>query len=402
MSLLTSPQTPGGANSANRIALYTEEFLSPSMTFIHRQLNLLAAECKCIVLTRRRVHEELFPFSPVYHYPQAAVEIASRAIRKRFARETFSLGERARAHFREILAREQPSLIHAHFGPSALQILPVAIEMQIPLVTTFHGFDASSYLRNSRYTSALPALFASSFLITVSEEMRQRLIRLGAREERTRCIYLGVPTDKFVPTQRIALREKVRARKKIQFFQAANFVAKKGQLYTLRAFRCLLATLPNSELVFAGAGPLLADSQKLAEELGILSHVKFLGHQSSESVAKLMTEADCFVHHSITAPNGDTEGIPTVLMEAMASGLPVISTVHAGIPELVRNGHNGYLCAERDVSTYATLLHQILDDDGTFGRRARETVESNFDMRRQVKELMTIYRQLTDAPNRRR
>lgn len=377
-----------------KLALYTDQFLTPSMTFIHRQLTSLPMDWQTFVLARTRKNELLFPYKNVYCSRRNLNEKVMNKLRNRIGFRYTSLSKQSSNYFLTVLNKEKPSLIHAHFGPSALEILPLAKHLSIPMVTTFHGFDASSMLNNHCYIKQLKELFAYSFVITVSEAMRSELIALGSPQSRTSCAYIGVPVDKFKQHSRTPIIEKIRANLPINFLQVSNFVEKKGHEYTLTAFSELLKYCPNAKLQLAGDGPLKEKMEYLADELDIRNAVDFLGHMDTNEVIKLMEKGDCFVHHSVTALNGDKEGIPTVLMEAMASGLPVISTMHAGIPELILTKVNGYLVEEKNIEEYVNTLRSVLEDDGSIGVSARETVESKFNMNKQIQLLTLMYEKL--------
>jgi len=374
-----------------KLALYTEEFLTPSMTFIYRQLTSLPDGWKVFVITRRSSNELLFPFANVYickrSLKERAINIVYRLIGYRFR----TLGRQSSKFHASVFANEMPDLIHAHFGPSALEMLPVAKQLNIPMITTFHGMDASKLLRSDSYRKQLKSLFSYSYILTVSEIMKKELIEFGSPIDRTKCAYIGVPVTKFKPQSRRFLVDKCRNKEEIRFLQVSNFVEKKGHKYTLLAFSKLVKNYPHVTLTLAGNGPLKQMMEHFTTELGIQNSVYFIGHKNTNEVVDLMKKADCFVHHSVTASNGDKEGIPTVLMEAMASGLPVISTIHAGIPELVQHNVNGFLVDEGDVDAYVVAMERALKDDGSIGQSARLTIEKTFNMEKQIQSLADLY-----------
>ncbi|MCK5763860.1 MAG: glycosyltransferase, partial [Clostridiales bacterium] len=146
------------------------------------------------------------------------------------------------------------------------------------------------------------------------------------------------------------------------FLQVSSLVDKKGHEYTLEAFSIFLKSSNNfkCKLILTGGGERIQELKNLAIELGVDNSVEFLGFVSPQKAKELMQNADFFVHHSITSKSGDQEGIPTAIMEAMAMELPILSTKHAGIPELVEDGVNGYLVEEKDVELYAKRMQDIL------------------------------------------
>ena len=261
----------------------------------------------------------------------------------------------------------------------------------IPLVVTFHGYDASSLLRNRTYVRDLGPLFDHSHVIAISRRMAARLRELGAREEAIDHHYIGVPLDAFPFVERRPVAEKLRAGEPIRFLQVSNFVEKKGHATTVEAFARFAGPGSNWTLTLAGEGVLRRDIEDRVRRAGLGDRIHFVGKVGQEDVVDLMSRCDVFVHHSVTAANGDQEGIPTVLMEAMAMGLVVVSTRHAGIEELVESGVTGFLTNERDVEAYVGVLRGLADADPDLPRRARARIERDFDMSKQNRELARLY-----------
>ena len=379
------------SNGDKKIAIFTKTFLSPSMTFIYRQIENMGGEWDAFVITNSHINQHLFPFKAVYEIKPSAIERVIKKISHQIGVSVLASYTSSEMQITEVIKAERPSVIHAHFGPSAIDILPIARKLSIPMITTFHGIDASAMLTSRSYVRQLQDLFSYSKIITVSKIMAERLIDYGAPSGQVECIYIGVPLDTFKFLNRRAIRDKYQNDERITFLQVSNFVEKKGHAFTLKAFAAFREKHTNSKLLLAGAGPLLRDIRDLAVKLNCTDSVVFLGHKSQDDVAELMAQADCFLHHSVTASNGDQEGIPTVIMEAMATGLPVISTYHSGIPELIDNGVNGYLVGERDVDEYIEVMGKITEDDGSLGILARETVEREFDMDKLLNRVIRIY-----------
>lgn len=382
------------------VAVYAYKYLAASMTFIHRQLIGVSGRVKPIVLTPEGVHLDRFPFDPLVIASRSSVNhILSRA-GIFYLGYVYPLAVRQRRVFAEAIKSYGVNLVHAHFGPSAIEIFPVAVKAGIPLVVTFHGFDASQLLRRRLYVRQLTKVLKHSDSIAVSATIARRLIDLGASKDRVHVHYIGVPLEKFPYAQRRTIRERVRAAEQITLLQVASLVEKKGHAYTLRAFKRLLETYSHCRLVLIGDGPLRAGLEALAWELGIRDRVDFRGQQTPEDVSNAVASADVFVHHSVTAENGDEEGIPTAIMEAMAAGLPIVSTYHAGIPEIVAHGVNGFLVAERDVTAYAECLVRLLQVDLDFSRMSHAIAREKLDMSKQNRRLAELYVELACARSR--
>jgi len=374
-----------------KVAVSIENFLPISGTFIYRQLNGVSLNTKPIVLTSNLKHTDLFPYKYVYAKKPHQVEQVVMKLEKIF-RGKFKLASRSqRSVWREAILRHNINLIHAHFGPDALQVLPLAQELCIPLLVSFHGYDASSLLRNDKYVRAMKDVFEYANIIAVSENMKLRLEKHGANSEKINVLYYGIPVEEFRFVKRKSLKEKYKNNEEIIFLQVSNFVEKKGHKYTLLALAEFLKSNPNVKLLLAGDGVLKDKMMQLAKQLKISNNVDFLGKVDQSKVIELMSKSDVFLHHSIVAESGDQEGIPNVIMEAMASGLPVISTYHSGIPELIEDGKNGFLVNEKDVESYTKKVNDVLNCHEKISKNARSTIERKFNMTVQNMKLCEYY-----------
>ena len=145
-----------------------------------------------------------------------------------------------------------------------------------------------------------------------------------------------------------------------EFLFVGRFVDKKAPYYPILAMKELVdADLP-AHLSLAGDGPLLNTCRNLVQALGLEEHISFLGPVDREKVLELMSTAACYVQHSIRAESGDMEGTPVAVMEAAASGLPVIATRHAGIPDVIEDGVTGLLVDEHDMMAMADYMKELV------------------------------------------
>ena len=378
------------------IAIYHRYFLSPSETFVYRQMQGVSGAFNPIVLTSEVRNSELYPVQDVYARPRTFAEkVGARLTRALTGRFTVVPSGQRRA-WTQALRTTGTQLVHAHFGLYGLDMLGAAGEARTPLLVTFHGYDASSLLRDAAYAKELPGLFDRAHAITVSRDMADRLAAYGARDESLDVHYIGVPVENFDYVDRTPVAQKIAAGDPVRFVQVSNFVEKKGHRYTIEAFARYLPSHPGHELILAGDGPTREAAEALSRELGIADRVHFPGRVVKEQVSDLMRGADVFVHHSVTASDGDMEGIPTVIMEAMSMGLVVVSTRHSGIAELVEDASEGFLVAERDVDAYTERLEALAQCDPELPRRARRKIESSFNMDVQNDKLVDIYRKVID------
>ena len=168
---------------------------------------------------------------------------------------------------------------------------------------------------------------------------------------------------------------------------------------TLKAFADFRRKYPNAELVLAGEGPLEGHLKEAAQRLGIAQAVCFPGFLGQRELAAAYRSAHLFLHPSQTTKAGDQEGVPNSMLEAMASGLPVVATRHGGIPEAVDSGQDGLLVPERDSRALAAALFEIADNAGiyqTFSRNAAVSVREKFEQARSITMLEGFYRELTN------
>lgn len=391
--ILSDPKIDVHAVKGERpcIAVYLQHYLTPSMTFIHRQLTGVMNRYDPIVLAGSVANLELFPFEQTYFKTRSPVSRYAGRVYRMLSGGSFACSSGQSAYWRKILKQQQVRLIHAHFGPSGVEIFPIAREFGIPLLVTFHGYDISSLLRNKGYVSDLGRMFQYAHTISVCQAFEPALLRMGARRDRQHVHHIGVPLEWFPFVHRVSLRSKVQHGDPVRLLQVSNILEKKGHRYTIMAFRELLQSYPQARLTIAGDGDLRGEVERQVRDLAITHAVEFTGRASTPQVADLMSQADIFVHHSVTGSDGNTEGIPTVIGEAMASGLIPVSTRHSGIPEIIEDGVNGYLVEEQDVRTYAERLKMLLTADESMGIRAAETIRSRFNLSTQNSKLCDIY-----------
>jgi colanic acid/amylovoran biosynthesis glycosyltransferase len=290
--------------------------------------------------------------------------------------------------------RQRADIIHCHYGPTGQQAIFLKdIGLKIKISTAFHGYDLSMYLNEHGSNSYRDLFEKGDLFLPVSEFWKQKLIGLGCPAEKSIVHHMGIDTAIFKP----GVRGRDSERTKI--LTVARLTEKKGHCYALEAFRRAIDVFPQLEYHIAGDGPLFEELKKLTCDLGIENHVVFHGKVDAEEALQLYKNADIFLLSSVTSSQGDMEGIPVSLMEAMACGLPVISTVHSGIPELVIDGQTGYTVGEKDVKALTDRIVCLANDPElckTIGRRARNYVIKQFDCALLVKSMDTLLRFLED------
>jgi colanic acid/amylovoran biosynthesis glycosyltransferase len=376
------------------VALYLRHFLSLSETFVYRQLEGISSVFDPIVLTAFVHNPDLYPVDRLYAKPKGLAGRVYTRLQTTVGRRFSAITPAQRHYWTARLVEHRARLVHAHFGHFGLDMLAIARALEIPLLVTFHGMDASWLLNDARYTRGLADLFDYAHVITISQDMARRLGPYGVKSSRLDVHYIGVPVDNFEFVERTPVADKFKRGEPVEFVQVSNFVEKKGHMFTVEAFGRHLEKYPDHILTLAGDGPLRGDIEALCAAKGITDRIRFTGRVIKTQVNELMRRADVFLHHSVTSANGDMEGIPTVIMEAMSTGLIVVSTFHSGIPELVDDGVDGYLVDERDVGSYVDVLGRLADCDPAMPSRARVKIENEFNMVIQNEKLRRIYKKV--------
>jgi glycosyltransferase involved in cell wall biosynthesis len=282
----------------------------------------------------------------------------------------------ASRHRVEAFLRENRAFaILAEFGHLGSNFAPVGMALGIPTFVYFRGFDASkrlsSPLRILSYKAALPRL-AGYF--SVSQSLLDNLAAKGIRHPNSHVIPSGVDTRLFMPGEK----------DRDLLLAVGRLVPKKAPLETIEAFARVAAAHPTRRLEIIGDGPLLEACRALVAERGLGGRIQLLGLQPHGVVREKMARAAVFLQHSVTDAEGNEEGLPIAIQEAMASGAVVVSTRHAGIPDAVVEGETGLLVDENDLSAYTAALDRVLGDDelaAAFSAAARRRAETVFDTR---------------------
>lgn len=376
------------------ILIFSKEYLALTETFIQTALLELAERNDVSMLCTHRYNESSYYFSRVIEVPYK-IPFLLRKITGLCWQLQIPVKRWYSTAFSAELARKinWPAwdIIHCHFGYKSLLLidnLPVAVRGSVPIFITFHGYDASSKLKASgAYRKRLRDLFRQPniFPLFVSEALRKQAARYGLESANSKVIYLGIDIDKFRRTTYPT------AETGKTFLQIASFREKKGQVYTIRAFhRFTQSHGKGHRLILVGEGPQRATAERLIASLGIERQVHFAGACPPDAVPHWLNQAHIYVHHSVTSADGDTEGLPISIMEAMAMELPVLATYHAGIPELVEDGINGILSPERDIVHMADAMERMLD--WAFLPSNREKIQRSFSKEAHGRQLEECYR----------
>jgi glycosyltransferase involved in cell wall biosynthesis/ubiquinone/menaquinone biosynthesis C-methylase UbiE/Tfp pilus assembly protein PilF len=303
----------------------------------------------------------------------------------------------------DYIREKKIQLLHAHFATESALVAMLASELTgVPFTFTAHAYDI--FVHNSgapgeTLENRLKSLVKNAaHIISISEFNKKYILDKTGDEfsNKIDVIHCGIDTDRFKLVNR-------KSSDRVTLICVGRFVEKKGYEFLLRAFGKTISSLGNSRLRLLGDGPLKPAMVELCKELGLEDKVDFLGAAPSEVVTKEMEKADIFVLHSITAENGDMEGIPVSIMEAMASGLAVISTRHSGIPELVSDDITGFLTEEKDIDKLAQIIADVAASPKKrkkMGLSGRKMINDNFNLNTECLKLSNIFANVVSTPYR--
>jgi len=285
------------------------------------------------------------------------------------------------------LLKTETSCLLANYGPLGTHIFSACQALNIPFVVHFHGFDASEKKTIARYGEEYRTILPQAkAVIVVSQVMKVDVERICGPLKNLHVLPYGVDTDIFKPGSKTS-------KDAIQLISVGRFTAKKAPMMSLKAFQILLEKYPKAQLTMIGDGELWEEAKKYAKENGLEDQVTFMGQQKPDLILEKLQEADIFIQHSVKTPSGDSEGTPNSILEASACGLPIVSTLHAGIPEAVVQGVTGILVKENDYQAMGEALISLANDPKlrlTMGESARKHMLVNYEIKTQAEKLQGI------------
>ena len=287
-------------------------------------------------------------------------------------------------------------IIHAHFGQNGAASLDLKRRLNIPLVTSFYGYDTGRLSKDFGKAYGMLQKQGDLFL-ALSEDMKKDLINLGFPKDRVVVHHLGVDIDKYSFSKL--------ENNKFTFLSLARLQKGKGIQFTIMALKNLVSEHYNTELRIVGSGPYQYSLKSLVRKLDLEGHVKFIDNMSSpnsrEIVRKEMSQCDVFVLPTYTTKVSGgfrKEGTPVVLMEAQSCSKPCISTDHAGIPEVIVDSETGFIVKEKDLVGLESKMRLLIQDKTLLkemGSKARVHIKQNFNHKIQIERLFEIYKKLT-------
>jgi colanic acid/amylovoran biosynthesis glycosyltransferase len=384
-------ETSSPAGDAPVAAQYLATFLKPEMLHIYRQITALRA-FRPVVLCQKREQSKAFPFEDIRLLPKPRTRALRRIWQKQILRRPIMIYRSEARHMVAVLREIRAEVLHVFFGQMGVHLLPLLEISPVPVIVSFHGADAGVDLEKSTHLALTQRMLDRATLLLVrSDSLAQRLTAIGADARKIRLHRTGIPLAEIPFQQRTAPEDAT-----WHCVQACRLIPKKGLATTLRAFMEFAREFPNATLSIAGEGPQLAELQELSAALGIAQRVEFRGFLPQAELRALYARAHFFLHPSETPPDGDQEGVPNSMLEVMATGLPVVATLHGGIPEAVENSISGLLVPERDPAALAQALLDLARDEVRYRKMsaaAEARVSAAFDLGAQARTLEGYYRE---------
>ncbi len=353
------------------------------MLHIHRHITGLKSFSPVVIAQKE---EGIWPVPVLERVRRSKLRFMARALA---GSAPWQVSRREVRDVLQMLERHQAKLLHVFFGNVAIHLLPLLRVCPIPVVVSFHGSDVSGAIAGEDCKAARGELFDRvSLVLCRSEQLAGRVREMGCPASKIRLMRTVLPEISYV--QRMPPADE-----SWRIVQASRLVPKKGIATALDAFAIFRESFPAARFTVAGEGPLLDELKSKATQLGIAGSVEFAGFLDQDGLRALFAASHLYLHPSETV-DGDVEGVPNALLEAMASGLPAVATEHGGIPEVITHGKTGLLVPEHSPEKLANALLQLANNPGLAGTIARdgsEEVRTTFSQERQIANIEALYRE---------
>ncbi|MEO8583317.1 MAG: glycosyltransferase family 4 protein [Flavitalea sp.] len=373
-----------------KIIVFNDSFFPKSHTFIYHQILGLSKFHEVVLLASEYQNEELFPINLNKIVTPRFLSFIERIRRKYFYKHAkYTLNAKAYSAIKNALITEKPDVIHAHFGFSGLLILPIAKLLNIPLIVSFHGIDASpALLLHPAYRTGVTSLVNYCKQIIIVSAHMYKTLNLQQSSSKVHLIPYGIHSDFFHnPNSN-------KQRNQLNILHSGRICNKKGVPDLIRTFLVLRNSYDNIQLTIIGYGKEMKLCKKIVSNSKFRISVKFLYAQSQEVVRDQMMDADIFVLNSRIADNGDMEGTPVSILESMSMKLAVVSTFHAGIPEIISNEETGLLVQERNNAKLKDAIERLILDKTlryTLGENARHRIIEKYTFNIMFEKLNSVF-----------
>ena len=366
------------------------------MLHIYRQITGLR-RIEPVVIAQKRENPAEFPFEKIHVVEKPATHFLRRFWFRQVCNRPWQLSRSEKQTITSVLNGANAQLLHIFFGHIAVHLLPLIRTWPKPRVVSFHGADVMVDMDKRAYRKATKEMLDLVTRVFVrSASLQRAVVDLGCDERKIDVVRTGIPLQEFPFRER-----EFPADGSWRFLHASRLVQKKGIATTLHAFTVFSNHYPKATLTIAGEGPMLMELKELTRKLKIADRVTLPGFLAPEKLREVYYGSHIFLHPSETGSDGNQEGIPNSMLEAMATGLPVFATKHGGIPEAIENGVSGVLVAERDHDALSRALLDTAKNPDLLKRLARSganAVAAKFDQQKQIEQLEEIYlRMISDS-----
>ena len=368
-----------------------EVWLELTQTWLYNQITYLPEEIQSHVLCERTENLDHFPFPRIH-----ALESES-AWRRRCDRVLKKLRvRRYLGHARRVVKQVRPQVIHSHFGPTGWEMLPVAQASGARHLVTFYGLDVN-FLPRQGWAEKYQQLFREiDMVLCEGPHMAKCIVELGCNANKVQVHHLGVRVDQieFMPRQ-------WKQGERLRVLMAASFREKKGLPDAITALGLVKDSVDFEGTIIGGASnspQSRAEEQRILqaiEKYGLGDRIRMLGFQPAHVLMEESLKHHVFLSPSVTASDGDTEGgAPVTIIEMAASGMPIVSTTHCDIPEVIENEVGGLLTPEREPAALAKSIERLVCSPQRWNAMlaaARRRIEEQFDARTQGQLLARRY-----------
>jgi colanic acid/amylovoran biosynthesis glycosyltransferase len=373
------------AHGAPTIVSYCATFLQPEMLHVYRQVTGVE-RYRNLVVTRRRSGAEQFPYQPLAVLKKSRARFLHRTLHRVLRSHRVPL---QRSEVNQLLAlgrKHKARLVHIYFGTEAARMSDYLRRETRPVLVSFHGADVSAALSSAEFRLLLGH---TAHFMCRSLSLRDALIARGCPPDWISLNPTGIPLPVWQGP-----RQPPGPGESWKLIQVCRFIEKKGLDLSIMTLKELLDAGQRATLTLVGDGPIKADLRRLVENLALSSHVQFTSFLPPEEVAHQLNKHHIFIHPSRMSSQGDREGVPNAMLEAMSHGLPVVATHHGGIPEAVKSGDEGFLADQATPSALAEAVIAIAsmkERFATLSQAARTRIEREFSTRKSIEILEQIY-----------
>ena len=399
---------PAASPALPRVVSLCGTWLKPEMQSIYRQVTGLR-QFESVVFTEQVQHADQFPWPQVVvmkkqRRPRPRGNFLLRFWYKHIVRQwppPRPIGKLPDEPWHPynlpaLLRKHQPALVHVYYGHKAVKYLDMLEAWGGPWLVSFHGVDVVKFTEDPEYVRLLRTVFDRAALVLArSDSLLDELRNLGCPPHKLRLNRTPVPVERFPVFARPAPPDGA-----WRLVQACRLIGKKGLYTTLKALVTIVREFPGVRFVLCGTGPEQDKLRTTAASLGLADHVELRGWMSQEALLEEYRRSHLFLHPSELTANSDQEGIPNSMLEAMATGLPVVATQHGGIPEAVTHGVDGLLVPERSPDLLAEAILSLLRDPArlaAMGKAAADTIRRRFSDAAAIDSLEAAYQEAIAA-----